>query len=163
MHYQIYRFRRYLLVLLSVPEIFGVKIYPNMLFVYCSQNFWHFSMPRFAKFTASFHFGWIICRPWGMDKCLEIPWDGCSPTLFKWTQSDKHLSILFSVVISLPWMLIPCKYTVLPSFLQWFCTCDIFGRGHGQSRLVTHFVLHKMSQCIEKVGDWRYALWECRL
>ena len=100
---------------------------------------------------------------WGMDKCLEIPWDGCSPTLFKWTQSDKRLSILFSVVISLPWMLIPCKYTVLPSFLQWFCTCDNSGRGHWQSRFVTHFVLHKMSQCIEKVGDRRYALWECQL
>ena len=63
MHYQIYRFCRYLLVLLSVPEIFGVKIYPNVLFVYCSQNFQHFSMPRFAKFTASFHFGRIMCRP----------------------------------------------------------------------------------------------------
>ena len=48
MHYQIYRFHRYLLVLLNVPEIFRVKIYPNMLFVYCTQNFQHFSMPRLA-------------------------------------------------------------------------------------------------------------------
>ena len=39
MHYQIYRFRGYLLVLLSVPEIFGVKMHPNMLFVYYSQKF----------------------------------------------------------------------------------------------------------------------------
>ena len=57
MHYQIYRFRGYLLVLLGVPEIFGVKIYPNMFFVYYSQKFQHFSVPRFAIFTASFHFG----------------------------------------------------------------------------------------------------------
>ena len=57
MHYQIYRFRGYLLVLLSVPEFFGVKIYSNMFFVYYRQNFQHFSMPRFAKFAASFQFG----------------------------------------------------------------------------------------------------------
>ena len=42
MHYQIYRFRVYLLVLLGVLENFGVKIYPNMLFVCCSQFLQHF-------------------------------------------------------------------------------------------------------------------------
>ena len=57
MHYQIYQFCGHLLVLLSVPEFFGIKIYPNMLSVYYSQNFQHISMPRFAKFTASFYFG----------------------------------------------------------------------------------------------------------
>jgi len=30
MHYQIYRFTRYLLVYLIVPEFFGTKVYPNI-------------------------------------------------------------------------------------------------------------------------------------
>ena len=35
---------------------------------------------------------------------------------------------------------------------------DIFGRGHQWPCYVTHLILHKISQCIEKVGDRRYAL-----
>ena len=30
MHYQIYRFTRYLLVHLIVPEFFGTRVYPNI-------------------------------------------------------------------------------------------------------------------------------------
>ena len=67
---------------------------------------------------------------WGMDKCLKISQNGHSPTLFKWTQSDKLLSILFTAVIFLSWMLMPCKYAILPRIPQWFWKHDIFGRGH---------------------------------
>ena len=93
---------------------------------------------------------------WGMDKCLEISQNRHSPTLFKWTQSDKLLPKLFTAVISLPWIL-------LSSFPRWFWKCDFFGRCHKWSRFVTHFILHRMSQCIEKVGDRHYALWAYQL
>ena len=58
MHYQIYQFPGYLLVLLSVPEIFGVKIYPNMLFIYYSQNFQHFSHAKSCQIYSKLPF-WV--------------------------------------------------------------------------------------------------------
>ena len=125
MHYQIYRFTGYLLVHLTVPDFFWAKIYPK--FALCATNTplepsfqtcQQLSMPAAGEKTQKSRDGqrpYAPCAPhtprlvacqhcFCNNNCAN--W-GLIFVLFKQSQSDRLLSVLFSVITSLPWMSIP--------------------------------------------------------
>jgi len=140
MHYQIHRFPGYLLVHLTVPEIFGVKILPNMskYTLECSSKTF-----QNMKFTGSFHLRQIMCRPlskiadWGPFSQLFAAGPEETETLI-WAQAT-----LSSVVTFLPWMNVDTQY-----FLVFASPFSDFGSVTFLAEVTNSHALWHISCCI---------------